>query len=179
MKYYSISCFLSLFLMGPTVALAQEPPKPPRLDRLATLATYLDTKVKPGHFNIGQWGSCDDPDSPGYVGCAGGYAVKLWQHEDELQLTGSMLRYVKRNGERSKCWDGYQAMQHYFLITEEDAQDIFTPRGYRYIENHTDPHYAAKKIRDLIKRELREHPEYAKKAAPKRPTRYPSRLARR
>lgn len=135
--FRTIHC-LALCLMAAIPARAQSP----RLDRLERLATHLETKVRPGSFDINSWGNGDDPDALGYVGCAAGHSVAIFR-ADGLKLdpgyAGSAeLAYgnLKNAG----------ATKAFFGVNDAEYRTLFTTFGGAA----HDPKKAAANIRKVV-----------------------------
>jgi hypothetical protein len=141
-----LSAFFAVAIVMPAVY-AESPPRSPRLDRLKRLAVLIE-ELPAERFDMRTWASRGvGPDDPTYVGCAGGWATRLFAPEG-FQITraqtGSKYITVQFNG-----LVGLHATRAFFGLDEQDNRYLFTAMG--------DPGLTPRVMSERIRQVIRSH----------------------
>ncbi len=120
-----------------------------RLDRLTTLANYLDT-IEEEDFYLGSWKCMKRFNNPecGTKACAIGHACDI----PEFKEAGLSLRLVPDFNYKVPVYEGqenWRAVEAFFDMTDEDTQELFYWTGYDG-DIRVPPSRVAAKIRAFI-----------------------------
>ena len=122
---------------------------------LLQLADYLETDVHDDHWNFNYWASrILGPDHPftyklgscGTQGCALGFGAMLFPNDLRLiwNGAGAVVQNVK-TGSRN-----ISAAEDFFLLSHDQAMEIFTDSGYSGRTSRVTKEMVAAKIRAMV-----------------------------
>jgi len=121
--------------------------------RLLKLATFLETKVPRGKFNMEFWGTTPrNTYGCGTAACALGWAG----HIPSFKRAGLKTKpdeyggsVIYDNGVNMKFYN-FAAGREFFDLTDEQASNLFSPGSYE--NGKRGPKSVAKRIREMVKK---------------------------